>query len=139
MNELSREIKTHVAITYAGGHYFITSEQEEMINGRHKTIKFLKTDNIRLDGCTVRISNISETPTVEKYYEIYPAKKPVNGYINFSFKKVKRPGLSEDRRREIYRQNILDLKNRFSEKEMPQGARELIQRMEEVIKNMEKK
>lgn len=69
MNNLSVDIKTHVIITYAGGHYFITNKQNQdlMMVGQSD---FIEIENNKIKG-----SSISEIMTIAKYYETYPQKK----------------------------------------------------------------
>jgi hypothetical protein len=67
---LSTEVKSHVLVTYNDSHYFITPRQNEALKGLGKE------DRIELDGNSIKVSNISEIFTTQKYYETYPNKKP---------------------------------------------------------------
>lgn len=65
MNEI-----THALITYSGIHYLINQEQYN---------KFLtkgREDEIIIDGCIVKVKNVGDPITIEKYYETYPNKRP---------------------------------------------------------------
>lgn len=74
MNQLSKDVKTHVIVTFNGAGHFITSEQND------------KLVNIGLDdlfevndaGEKIKGSAIAEVMTVAKYYETYPKRMSHN-------------------------------------------------------------
>lgn len=68
----------YYVITYSKVHYPITEEQNNVL----KTLKL--GSEIELDGCSVKVNNIAEILTEEKYYEAYPDKRPETTPDNFS-------------------------------------------------------
>jgi hypothetical protein len=61
---------THAIITFSGVHYLITAEQELALRSKGNN------EDIIINGNTLRVKNISDILTLEKYYETYPDRKP---------------------------------------------------------------
>ena len=65
-------MKSHAIVTYTGVHYFLTSQQELIL--RDKKLD----EEIDIEGCLLKVKNIADILTIEKYYETYPQRKPTD-------------------------------------------------------------
>lgn len=83
MNELSVDAKTHVIITHAGSHYFITSVQNDNLG------LIGLGDFFELDGNKIKGSSIAEVMSLAQYYETYPEKRPAPKFED-GFKKYEK-------------------------------------------------
>lgn len=61
---------SHAIITYSGVHYLITAQEEELL--RNKKLG----DEFEIEGSTIKVNNIADVLTTQKYYETYPDKRP---------------------------------------------------------------
>lgn len=96
MTNLINEIKTHVILTHSGSNYYITTKQNENLTNIGLD-DFIVIDNNKIKG-----SSISEVITIDKFYEIFPDKKPIPeqpnyfsdiDFIDFRSEKLSRDGL----------------------------------------------
>lgn len=64
------EPKTHAIVTYTGVHYLITAEQAQKYGQKRLD------DEVIVDGCILKMKNVADILTIEKYYEAHPNKRP---------------------------------------------------------------
>lgn len=60
----------YAIITYSGVHYLITAEQELALRDKHLD------EELEIDGSILKVKNISDILTIEKYHETYPQRTP---------------------------------------------------------------
>lgn len=80
---LSTDVKqpiTHVVMTYSKVHHFINEKQAAFILGvmnREPAFKkFWEWTQVTIDGNICKFANIADVLTIEKYYDVYPNKRP---------------------------------------------------------------
>lgn len=74
MNELSKDVLTHVIVTHSGAGHFITSEQNDrLVNVGLDDLFDINDSNEKIKG-----SSIAEVMTIKKYYETFPKRMPQN-------------------------------------------------------------
>ncbi len=70
MTNLSKDVNTHVVITFQRSKYFITAKQHEiLLNADSSKI-------MNIGEATIRVSTIAEATTIEKYYQDHPKERP---------------------------------------------------------------
>ena len=75
--QIQKNINTHVIITFTGGHHFITDNQEKLISKLNEKSKF------KINNNTIFHKNIADLVTIQKYYEMFPKKKPLEPVKTF--------------------------------------------------------
>lgn len=133
--QITTEIKKYTIIAYTGTHYLITAEQEI------KMRSLGQDEEIRIDGNTVKMKNIAEILTIDKYYETYPEKR--ENYIPIFFQPE--PYISPIKEAFKHERNlkfmIKELKNYIGSKEY-QGTDKpikLLKTMENKLKSIQNK
>ncbi len=128
MNNLQKQVKTHAIITFTGGHYFITNQQNEILK------QLNLSGNINLGEAIIHCRNIAEIMSIEKYYETYPEKKLTQNYKDFTGLCETTRGFSEERRKRALQNIILGFK-KFKDGEMIENAKQMLFKMEIKLKN----
>lgn len=129
MNEISTEVKTYAVVTYTGVHYLITENQESQLRNLGLN------DEIDIDGNIVKMKNIADILTIQKYYETYPDKKPDP---RFNLPDYNPPQKSRTKDQRIKEQNSL-LKGLKDELDMAKFKGEPYQNMEVLYRERLKK
>lgn len=69
-NEISKDLKTHVIITFNRNIHFIT------LNQKNKIEMLTDKERISLGESFIRVSSISEMLPIEDYYKTHPKERP---------------------------------------------------------------
>jgi len=136
MKALTTEVKTHVIITHAGGHYFITSQQNDNLE------LIGLGEFFEVEGNKIKGSSIAEVMTVDQYYNTYPNKRPApkfedgfKKYENLSTGVIDRSGVKE--LQDLMRGVKRAIDEFGDEGVIPHKAIELYERMEKKLKKLE--
>ena len=62
-------MKTHAIVTYSGVHYLITEDQAKRYAQKRLD------EEVIVDGCILKMKNVADILTIDKYYETYPKKR----------------------------------------------------------------
>jgi len=107
MKNLSTQIKTYAMITFTGGHYMITEQQNEMLK------KMNLSEKIVINNSVIHTKNIAEIMPIGQYYETFPDKRPVENYKNFSNINETLQSFSEQRRKKALQSIIKGFEKHF--------------------------
>jgi hypothetical protein len=121
MTQLSTEIKTHVIITFNKNKYFITDRQHEQIKQMSDNQKF------NVNGETINTSSIAEIISVERYSD-----NEKTYHSNYSMPIFRSSIFGSIKRESAKRSMINGFKQHFSGREMPENAKKILKRMEEI-------
>ncbi|MCK5061737.1 hypothetical protein KAR28_04250 [Candidatus Parcubacteria bacterium] len=78
--QISKNLNTHVILTYAGSKYYITAKQEIALRKLSDNDKFYNNDRM------VRVNTIKEIMPIAEYYNSHPKERP--HYNNYDDKKL---------------------------------------------------
>jgi hypothetical protein len=94
--EISKNVKTHVILTFQKNKHFISQAVNEQLQ------KLSNNDMIKLDdGRMLRLSTVAEILPIEEYYKNHPDERPqYNNYTNPKLEKVE-PMTSWSKRKQI--------------------------------------
>ncbi len=126
MNEISTVVKTYAVVTYTGVHYLITESQENQLRNLGLN------DEIDIDGNIVKMKNIADILTIQKYYETYPDRKP-DSRFNLPEEYYNPPQKPRTKEQRIKEQNSL-LKGLKDELDMAKVKNQPYQKMEALYK-----
>lgn len=118
----------YVILTYTGFHYFISRDQERKL----RTLG--QGDEMEINGNVVKMRNISDIVTLDKYYERFPDRKPEQRSI-FSTEEKWIPRTKQKKIR-VLDQILKGFNKHFSrdtDRELPPPSMALRRRMEDRI------
>lgn len=82
-SQISKDIKTHIILTYAGSKYYINPKQEFALRSMDDN------QRVYIDDRMVRINTIKEILPIDEYYKYNPSERPQ--YTNYSIDANKIP------------------------------------------------
>lgn len=123
---LSTNVITHVIITYTGGHYKITEQQEKILQ------RVGQDQIIEVEGNKIKGRNISEVMTIEKYHETFPNKKPE--YHNYpKLPEYEENIFTKSKRIKSLESIIAGFKKHFGNKQIPSQSIAMLNKMKEKL------
>lgn len=129
--QISKEINTHVVLTYSGSKHFITSKQELALRGMNDNDRFYVNDKM------VRVNTIKEIMSVEDFYKNNPKERPT--YTNYTYSdyssqisRILSPAKDKNR---ALKGMIKGLNKYIRENPPAEKAKELLKNMEQKLAN----
>ena len=126
-SQLTKDVKTHIVVTYSNIKHYITSEQE--LNLRTLGDR----DKIYTDTGLLKINNIKDVLSVEEYYNNNPKERPQ--FENISYKEI--PKISYSAKRNL--KNLKTIRDSFLKyfngRELKINQQEILKRMNFRIDN----
>jgi hypothetical protein len=128
--QISKDLKTHVVLTFSGSEHFINAKQELALR------QMSDSDRLYLDEAMVRVNTIKEIVPIETYYKNNPEKRP--RYENYTYNDASRipktPNINRLRALKSMKRGFL---KHFHGREMGEYAKNILKNMDAVIARAE--
>ena len=125
----SKNVKTHILITYAGTKHFLTAEQELSLRG------MADSDRVYTEKGMVRVNTIKEILPVDEYYLEHPEQRPVINSGPTTFPPTM--PYSQTRHRRALDNMRRGFTGYFTGREMPKKAKKILENFDRAIKRLD--